>query len=819
MSIEQIDEHRQRVEHNLTLSRQFNERRKSRFSPYRLPSPSERTSKRRLSTVSSVDIPEESVVLLRQEQTMRSVIGGEERNVKVLLVSAGLSSEEHFLVQRAFTAFTDEVAATIGTSVDEREFGVPNVLHTVTPKRRSPNWRSHFRNMHLDALEDRERRLLSVSSSALSSPQSLGTPVPFEKFFSLDSSRAYLGDAQETLATSVVDCNPDNDETSQKPIEHELLSPVSLPPLFNQTTTMPQDSMASCVDNQHSNGDGTPSTAADATAAAAAAAATVGVTTHARERQSTPMIVGSSVDSPATTKTVVKHTDVEAALATAAATAVKPLSRFSSWLLRSLSPTSAPPPPNSLYYTPVLTRRREEFNQLVEFCATPCRPSLAMSLHRLHAQLIGKGTYGKVFSLHPLTLSVPLVLKRITHNYTPTHALATAEVQMEAQVLALLTQSAVFSPLVQCPHFMTVAAYDTTVQPLCFTGAKPFNEHEPNRLVSQLSAPPLDQAQQDQVRVRTQIVSEHCPNGTLLEYLTNFLRRCDAMADQRRPLLDTEQSAQFAGALVAQLLVAVTVASAAQISHNDLNLCNVFVRSATTDPGKCFAYEFPDGRGTLCVPTGVHVPLLVVGDYGLASVHNWLDDWRIGEVYREDEGVPAPSDRDRLQMMLSLYYYARAEDVKLQHGRLRHLRLSEQLSVDYGHYRPLLFTTLNERERDFATVLSCLYEFAKLALTISPHRLWCRNLFDLSKEALRQLSAQRPTTYEAQLDFVAGVFASNAVYANWLQSGSMNAATKAKCANLCHVPDHRTGKQMNEMMLRLLNSPIEPEMKHIVPSE
>ena len=734
-----------RVFNNLRLNQRFNERNRYRYSPYEMQQQQKTPSPSLTGDDAAGGTP---LVLLRQEQSLRSNIGGKERNVKICMLSAGLDNVEHLALQRSFSAFTESVSVTIGSRTDEEEWGAPKIRHAFSPVRSSPTWSAHFNHMHLDAVEKRERALAEVDDAVDALEHS--TPIPLEDFFLFNTAAA-------AVAPSPVV------ETPELTVSTASMAAPPPPP--------PPEPIAA-VDNT--------------------------------------------------------------------------MKLKSSYVLLSTSPalSASPPPPAAAAEPPTcLEKRALEFARLVARCSGGDR-TLAENLDGLKAFAIAKGTYGSVFSLC-IDSQTTAAFKRIKHKHYDSYDECTSEVQSEAQIGAALTRSMLFDARVSCPHFLAHAAYEVTMEPLRFSVDQRFSTAAAASAAT--TAVPLlsrlhddDQEVVVEPRVATQIVSEYCEGGTLHQYLSSLV---DA-GGPGEALKDERLAEEFVGALVAQLLIGVLVAASCQVSHNDLAPGNVFVRFKHTEPDRCLRYEFPravSGFGVaaaLDVPTGAHVPLLVLGDFGLASVHNWTTDWRVADVF----GARCkPKERDRLQRTLPLYYYrggahgggaalppapgpnGKEERDIIKFEPLSNLLLTEQ-GYAWGHYKPLLFAGLDPQLRDSASILSCMHDVGKKGYSEDPERHWCALLLAVTTDALALLNKMRPKNYADMTRFVVTFFGTEPIYARWWKRAPAAAAASRGGAthepiNTCRIPTVLDGARVNANLVRALRKRVQFDVKHVTGDE
>jgi serine/threonine protein kinase len=809
MSSSNATDYTSRVTNNLRLNKRFNDRHQIRYSPYMISeSPikqskstaaaakKKKTAANRDPTMSpaSAAAAAQPVVLLRQEQSLRSNIGGQERNVKVFLLSSGLSNLEHLTLQRSFATFTETIATTIGSRTDEAEWGAPKLTHTFSPARSSPTWSAHFQNMHLDACEQREKLLANEANSGAGDALAVSTPIPFEDFL------YSLGGPVLPAAVAAAAAIPlDQRDT----------------PNFSTTTTTPAVRVAESGDS-------------------------VVMPPESSSSATKVMVVEKNVLAVANDDEAVNdETIMNSQLVYSSSSSV------SSSLMSTSPPLTASPPKPALngassqqqqqqQQRNCLEERVHQFRRLVARCNQgPASRSLAEQLKDLPARDIGKGTYGRVFSLR-IDSQLTAAFKRIEHKHYESHEESTNEVQSEAQIALELTRSMLLNARVSCPHFLAVAAYDVTLAPLRVSRDYSVR-HASTGLVdvdalrSRLHGTPGDANKE--VLVASQLVSEFCEGGTLHNYLNRLIAEGDATLDQG----DAVQAAEFVGALVAQLLIGVLVAASCQVSHNDLTLANVFLRLKSTEEHRCLRYEFARDEvgfgvgAVLEVPTGAHVPLLVIGDFGLASVHNWHADWRVADVYGTKH---RPKERDRLQRTLPLYYYAANKAHTINFKPLPNLLLTAHGDAD-GHFKPLLFAGLEAELRDMATVLSCLHEMGKFGanqpplahLPPQPHR-WSALLMRVTGDALALLSKTRPKNYVELKRFVMTFFGSEPIYANWWTraSGAVDIVTKGGGGggdpiNTCRIPTAAAGARINATLLRTLRRLPENETRHVISSQ
>jgi hypothetical protein len=430
------------------------------------------------------------------------------------------------------------------------------------------------------------------------------------------------------------------------------------------------------------------------------------------------------------------------------------------------------------------------------------RFSLSRALQGRPATKVGQGNYGHVFGVRVDQILLAIV-KVVRHDeYRPRSPSGDGTlVRAEPVITSTLTRSLMFDDVHRCPNFLATLAFDVTSYPIKF--GRPESPNETSKL-------PLDliacQARQQSDRMHVQMISECCVGGTLIGHLTELAE--DPVAFSNGSDLDMAEA--FVGSLVAQILMAITCGGSIGVVHNDLTLRNVFVRFPKTDDDSVLQYDLDDDT-TLFVPTGRKIPLIVVGDYGMSSVVGARDS-RLDVVLKCFPDCPD----DVRAAYLSYYYYDEVPDedgVSILRG-IGDRMLMSNIGDEHAHYRPLMFVDIGHYERDFSSILSGLYMFAKTYSEEARARgksvYWCECMRDFCRDLLDILAAQRPDCYEKQIKFVRTAFYTSHMFFSW-----MLPSTK-RVINHCRLPTKTEAADIHVELIRSLSTPLCAERRCLV---
>ena len=204
---------------------------------------------------------------------------------------------------------------------------------------------------------------------------------------------------------------------------------------------------------------------------------------------------------------------------------------------------------------------------------------------------------------------------------------------------------------------------------------------------------------------------------------------------------DDIEARRLAASLAGQIIMAILALGSASISHNDMRLTNILLFSKETPKTGLF-YFIPktcaNGADTyLRLPGGLGIPLVMVADFGVASVNKYENDPHFDHV--EHLGAKG----------LAQIYYTSVEIDELKFSRLSLTSHGDE----YGHFKPMSHIDLGDFERDFATV----FTFFERVVPDS-EAPWLRYLKDIGTAAINELSAVRPKNYTEQRLFAVNLF-------------------------------------------------------------
>lgn len=240
--------------------------------------------------------------------------------------------------------------------------------------------------------------------------------------------------------------------------------------------------------------------------------------------------------------------------------------------------------------------------------------------------------------------------------------------------------------------------------------------------------------------VHMTMLGEVCDEGSLLDVAVAPSTKRDAN------VLHPLRSRRGFFSAVAQVLLGIATHGRCGISHNDLNLSNIFVHSLPFD--SVITYELPSDASELRqeFPGGkIHLRaagrLHCIADYGLASVEEWADEDPRISGYWDSQGS------------LFDFYYGDGTDVtKRTLLPVDMLMVHEERTNDWQH--PLVFTAVKNYERDVASFVShmvvALRAEEDLTISVRANKRYALAI-------LRQLEVQRPRQRHEILRFVHSV--------------------------------------------------------------
>ena len=199
----------------------------------------------------------------------------------------------------------------------------------------------------------------------------------------------------------------------------------------------------------------------------------------------------------------------------------------------------------------------------------------------------------------------------------------------------------------------------------------------------------------------------------------------------------------------------------------------------------------------MTVPLGESIPLILVADLGLASVHNWAEDYRVDEDHL---AKPNSFETKRWRCTTMLVQHYTTTPVLTS---LKTLLLPDIFDAGaYTHVRPLNYVDLNEYERDMSCVLSSFYHYGKASERNNNRtNVFCRVMWQLAERALQLLTDMRPKNVEAQVAFVSHLVAKQPRYSSWLGEPD----STRPVVNRCRVPTHQEARRINRDLIACLN--------------
>lgn len=384
----------------------------------------------------------------------------------------------------------------------------------------------------------------------------------------------------------------------------------------------------------------------------------------------------------------------------------------------------------------------------------PPRRTLVRLLGERTAKLVGSGCYGQVYAFKAHDDGSALALKQTPctwYDESDSAERVRSEMRQEAALAVALTKYLVLDDATtgyRMPNVLVSYGYEFSRAPLRF---EPVDGPTYGVLRAPVAAPAAE-AQSDERVPTAQLVSELCVGGTLGTYLRTLSLGTLSDAEARN----------VCGALVLQTLMAIVALGAADVLHLDAVLTNFFIRTKHTEPGACLQYDFGDDV-TLTMPLGANIPLVVIGDFGLATVHDWNNDHRLRFERR--------CRRSRYESHGTAI--ARAYTDK-KTNRWRSNGGDSLLLCDptdpFAHLRPMTFRNVDDFERDFATVLSGFYFEASKLAEFCAGAYWCGFMRDFASYALRVLALHHPRDYATQRAYVVDVFRRAPYFAHWLNA-------------------------------------------------
>lgn len=438
------------------------------------------------------------------------------------------------------------------------------------------------------------------------------------------------------------------------------------------------------------------------------------------------------------------------------------------------------------------------------------------------ARRVGNGQYASVYAIEMVGDIRPLVCKSICHVNQESIKAMDDEVKVELAVTAIFTDEFLApGSAFNVPNFCAMHGFDITMRPLQFKLDPDGFDMGDDMRCKIVSHDPVTEAAllrenrsgtaELAPRVHSQMYLENCSAGTLQEHLRVLAGAALSRARGRLPskFIESEELA-LVGSVCAQVLCAIAAAGAVQVSHNDLTLNNIFVRNASTDAGSVMQYQLSSKKHVLTVPLGRATPLVVLGDFGIASINNWYTDWRAKATTARS--VVKPADMPTLPQR---YYHAQ-EEYLLHRGKLTTLKLHSKARPN-GYATPMVFLDLGPYERDMATFLSGInnlmtpYEAESRAFATDSPLRWCRLLHEFSEEALALLSQMRPKCYVDQVVFIHELFRRSELFSSWLGAPD----PELRVANVARLPRTEEGNLINQRLLRTIGSKLRPDVRYI----
>jgi hypothetical protein len=256
-----------------------------------------------------------------------------------------------------------------------------------------------------------------------------------------------------------------------------------------------------------------------------------------------------------------------------------------------------------------------------------------------------------------------------------------------------------------CPNFTALMRSDFDYEALAFKGGA---------VHRQLYDKPL-----------STMYTEVCRRRTLLNYISDYVGSSDEKSSKR-----------LATSLAGQLMMAVLAMASIGLQHNDMRPPNILVLSYDT-PEEGLLYCIPrECEETedifIRLPGGKGIPLLLVSDFGTASVYNWENDVRFTP--------PAVATSKRLA---NLYY---SETKRVSAKTFERLYLNEH--DDYGAMESMRWTAIDNFQRDMAAVMSM---FESLGFEKESPRRWLLHLKEIGRCGVDALTERRPTSYTGLL--------------------------------------------------------------------
>lgn len=364
----------------------------------------------------------------------------------------------------------------------------------------------------------------------------------------------------------------------------------------------------------------------------------------------------------------------------------------------------------------VAVRRDDWVSKLQQAVAIILLTQRPLATDKCHT-LLGAGEFAQVFA-YRISNDVSVAYKKIRLSKEESRKpKVRLEVAIEGRVMSFLT--------------------DTFLQPILFTGPSPPSlgcpnfiavlRHDFGRNVVRFVGDEADYREKD--ITASSLWLEMCEKTNFYDY---YAVKQNVPEPLREPL---------AVSVIGQMMMAILGCGGVGLFHNDMRMTNWLLRSRSTPKSGllyCIPAATPDQPDVYVRLPGEHcIPLMVVSDFGLASIEGWKNDPRVDGFENCAESVA---------MMCNYYKLPERNDRDL-------LRLSLTSNGDsYGHFRPLSFGKLQRHQRDMATILSFFEAMNTDNEAVGEFQR-------LAGKAIDALTDIRPTSYVDQRRVVLKMFA------------------------------------------------------------